>query len=79
MNDYMMLWFDNDKNTDLPAKIERAAIYYQKKYGQIADLCLVPTGTIAKGCIFGGIKVQPDTSVFKNNFLIGKNCQKELL
>ena len=71
----MMLWFDNDKDTDLPAKIERAATYYQNKYGQIADLCLVPTGAIAKDTTFGGIKVKPDTSVFENNFLIGKNCQ----
>ena len=75
MDNYMMLWFDNDQDTDLQAKIERAATYYQKKYGQIADLCLVPTGTITEDTTLGGIKVQPDTSVFENNFLIGKNCQ----
>jgi hypothetical protein len=34
-----MLWFDNNKNTPLPTKIERAAQYYQKKYGQSPDLC----------------------------------------
>ncbi len=36
-----MLWFDNDKNTALSAKVERAARYYRQKYGQSPDLCLV--------------------------------------
>jgi len=35
-----MLWFDNDPKLDLPAKIQRAIEYYQKKYGQKPDLCL---------------------------------------
>ena len=29
-----MLWFDNDKKTDLAGKITRAADYYRNKYGQ---------------------------------------------
>lgn len=36
-----MLWFDNDSRTALNAKVERAADYYRKKYGLVADLCLV--------------------------------------
>lgn len=36
-----MLWFDNDPKTDLPHKIDRAAKYYTKKYGQIPTLCFV--------------------------------------
>jgi hypothetical protein len=36
-----MLWFDNDPKTDLPQKIDRAAQYYTKKYGQNPTLCFV--------------------------------------
>ena len=39
--DIGMLWFDNDKKTDLAAKVGRAAEYYQKKYGQMPNLCFV--------------------------------------
>ena len=42
-----MLWFDNDPKTDLPAKIERAAEYYFKKYGQHPNLCFVHPSMIA--------------------------------
>ena len=36
-----MLWFDNDKDTSIPNKVERAARYYQKKYGVSPDLCYI--------------------------------------
>jgi hypothetical protein len=42
-----MLWFDNDPKTDLPAKIERAAEYYFKKYGQRPTLCFVHPSMLA--------------------------------
>jgi hypothetical protein len=36
-----MLWFDNDAKADLADKVERAASYYQKKYGKRPDLCYI--------------------------------------
>jgi hypothetical protein len=36
-----MMWFDNDSVTELPAKVRRAAAYYQNKYGVRPDTCLV--------------------------------------
>lgn len=36
-----MLWFDNDRQVDLVTRIERAAIYYQSKYGQRPNLCYI--------------------------------------
>ena len=43
-----MLWFDNDPKTDLPQKIDRAAQYYTKKYGQTPTLCFVNPRMIAE-------------------------------
>jgi hypothetical protein len=39
--DIGMLWFDNDQKTSIPNKVERAAQYYQKKYGVNPDICYV--------------------------------------
>jgi hypothetical protein len=39
--DIGMLWFDNDRKTSIPNKVERAAQYYQKKYGVNPDICFV--------------------------------------
>jgi hypothetical protein len=39
--DIGMLWFDNDQKTSVPSKVERAARYYQKKYGKNPNLCYV--------------------------------------
>jgi hypothetical protein len=36
-----MLWFDNDPNMVMTAKIARAAKYYQNKYGDAPSLCFV--------------------------------------
>jgi len=36
-----MLWFDNDQNSTLSNKIDRAAQYYKKKYGRTPDICFV--------------------------------------
>jgi hypothetical protein len=36
-----MLWFDNDPKASLDVKVERAAAYYQHKYGKTPTLCFV--------------------------------------
>jgi len=36
-----MLWFDNDRKSSIPSKVEKAARYYQKKYGKKPDVCYV--------------------------------------
>lgn len=36
-----LLWFDNDPQTALKTKVDRAADYYQRKYGRSPDLCVV--------------------------------------
>lgn len=44
--DIGMLWFDNDQKTSIPSKVEKAARYYQKKYGVNPDLCYVHPKTV---------------------------------
>lgn len=79
-----MLWFDNDSNSDLATKVERAALYYQKKYGKRPNLCFVhpsmapaqpqetPPGSQETLQIkAGNIEVRTTRSVLPNHLWIG--------
>jgi len=67
-----MLWFDNDPKTDLPTKISRAAAYYQKKYGQMPDVCFVhPTMMGGASLKPQGIDVRPTRQVLPHHLWLG--------
>ena len=51
-----MLWFDNDKKASIPSKVEKAARYYQNKYGVHPDLCYVHPKTVRGGNGRSGLK-----------------------
>jgi hypothetical protein len=44
-----MLWFDNDPKASLDVKVERAAAYYQHKYGKTPTLCFVHPSMLSTG------------------------------
>lgn len=68
-----MLWFDNDPKADLAVKIQRAADYYRKKYGQAPNLCFVHPSMLAGNAPKAPdkIEVRPNRSVLPNHFWIG--------
>ena len=77
-----MLWFDNDSKADLFAKIERAASYYQDKYGKSPNICYVhPSMTLTlttpkentEPIRAGSIEVRTTRSVLPNHLWIGVN------
>ena len=71
-----MLWFDNDKKSDLSDKIQRAASYYRDKYGRTPNLCFVhPSmlGSIPVNTNGSGIEVRTTRSVLPNHFWLGVN------
>lgn len=44
-----LMWFDNDPRTSLEAKVRKASVYYEQRYGRLPDLCLVPPAMLAEG------------------------------
>ena len=69
-----MLWFDNDKKTDLSDKIKRAVSYYKEKYGQNPNLCFVhPSMLKASPASEAGIELRTTRSVLPNHFWLGVN------
>jgi hypothetical protein len=78
-----MLWFDYDPKAGMEVKIERAAAYYQGKYGRTPDLCYVhpsmlsptPAEAPVKPVRAGKVEVRPSSTVLPNHFWIGVNGQ----
>jgi hypothetical protein len=82
MMDIGMLWFDNDKKSDLFTKVSRAAAYYRSKYGEEPNLCFVHPSMISEDKADAGkpetgrIEVFSNSSVLPNHFWIGVQQQK---
>ena len=80
-----MLWYDNDKKTGLSTKIQRAASYYQTKYGAYPNVCFVHPCMIELSNVEGEkerinspeIKIRTSASVLPNHFWIGVNGSAE--
>ena len=69
-----MLWFDNDPNADLKIKVERAANYYLKKYGESPNVCFVHPSMLSSDAIKPKeIEVRTNRSVLPNHIWIGVN------
>lgn len=65
-----MLWFDNSKD-DLATKIQRAANYYRKKYGQYPDQCYVHPTMLTTPIQVPHIAIQTNRQVLPNHFWLG--------
>lgn len=67
-----ILWFDNNDQRDLSAKIERVATYYESRYGKRPTLCFVHPSDLAKGpAAVEGIEIRATNSVLPNHCWIG--------
>ncbi len=84
--DVGMLWFDNDRNTDIRAKVTRAAEYYHKKYGQNPTVCFVHPSMVGKDggspikekrLKAGNIELRISSTMLPNHFWIGVNGNKK--
>ena len=75
---YGMLWFDNDPKTDLTHKVNRAAMYYRKKYGEIPDICFVNPDMVTDKKMDGGeVVIETNPAILPHHIWIGKNSTKK--
>lgn len=68
-----MLWLDMSKNRTLEEKIDRAASYYQQKFGHSAELCFVHTSTLVAEQHVGSLCVLPAENILPNHFWLGRD------
>jgi len=67
-----MLWFDNDPNRDLPAKIQRAVDYYRRKYGRLPSVCyLHPSMLLGQTPMQSGVLLRESNMMLLNHFWLG--------
>ena len=66
-----MMWFDNDPKTDLTAKVSEAAAYYQKKYGNRPDTCIVHPTMSSSSVNLNGIEISTNRVIRPNYLWIG--------
>lgn len=67
-----MLWFDNHDHRPLDMKVQRAAIYFQKKFGHKATVCYVhPSMILGDSVVVGEISVRASTTVLPHHFWLG--------
>ena len=67
-----MLWFDNDPKLDILSKVQKAAAYYQEKYGKEPNLCFVHPSMIADmKTDTGSVTVCSKTTILPHHFWIG--------
>ena len=64
-----MLWLDDSKSRTFTEKVERAAKYYEGKYGQKPTLCVVWAETEVEDV--DGIEVMGSRAVMPSHFWIG--------
>jgi hypothetical protein len=82
--DVGMLWFDNDASLDLTTRVDRAARYYARKYGNNPNLCFIHPSMILKDeengseeqkITAGQVEVRLTKSVLPHHFWIGTQVQ----
>lgn len=67
-----MLWYiDSGGRKPMAANIREAAGYYQKKYQQTPNLCLVHPGAMEEGLEVEGLTIRPYRSILPNHLWIG--------
>ncbi|RMF41854.1 MAG: hypothetical protein D6755_12175 [Anaerolineae bacterium] len=77
--DVGMLWFDNTPGRSLKEKIEQAAAYYQKKYGEHPNLCFVhPSMMNDENSSPGGMEVRTAPTVLPHHFWMGVEREPSL-
>jgi len=66
-----LLWFDNDKESSLETKVNRAAKYYAGKYGYPPVNCYV-NDSLETPYMIGDIHIFKTKSVLPNHFWLGQ-------
>jgi len=66
-----MLWLDTDRKRTLDEKVQRAAEYYQDKYGRLPDLCFVNNKSLCEAKNVGHVEVKTTRTVLPDHFWLG--------
>ena len=66
-----MLWLDADSRRPFEEKVQRAADYYQEKYGRLPNMCMVNTKTSIPTAHVGRIEIKTAQNILPHHFWLG--------
>ena len=67
-----ILWVDSNLSQEFVDKISRAAIHYQRKFGERPTLCCLNVDDFEKQpARIDGIKLRPEPNVLRHHLWIG--------
>ena len=69
-----LLWFDDDPRKQLEEKVHRAAVYYERKYGQSPNLCFVHPSLLngnGKTKKAGKVEIRAGRSILPDHLWLG--------
>ena len=69
-----LLWFDDDPRKKLEEKVQRAAMHYERKFGEYPTLCFVhpsALGDQAREQQAGHVAIRARQAVLPNHFWLG--------
>lgn len=69
--DFGMLWLDDDRKRPLAEKVRRAAEYYENKYGEVPNYCLVNMAMAEDEMTVDAIEVAPTRTVLPYHLWLG--------
>ena len=74
--DIGMLWFDDNLKSDLRTKVNQAAAYYRKKYGEEPNLCFIhPSMVTEENALSDSVTLCTNPSMIPHHFWIGVQKQ----
>lgn len=67
-----MLWYDNDRQSNLIKRIHNATVYYSLKYGAKPDICFVhPSMFTEENVGIVGMEIRKNHLISPNYFWLG--------
>lgn len=70
-----LLWYDENPNTTLEEKVQRATVHYRKKHGQQPNLCYINStdwpADAGDDLSILGVQVYPRHNILKHHLWIG--------
>jgi hypothetical protein len=68
-----MLWFDDNRESTLSTRVERAVSYYRQKYGSLPEICVSHPKTIEDSAAkqIAGVRIERSPSVLPDHFWLG--------
>ena len=74
-----MMWYDGDQKKPLERKVAEAAAYFQKKYGEIPNACIVNPVDMPAGLTELVLTIQTSHPLITRGVTIGLTAMRAIL